>query len=164
MLFKLLVSLTTTAAVLAQQPVESLYEVDPSLPSHTIFRPKDMSAFEQMPVVVWGNGACSSDSLSHVNFNLEVAAWGIVLISQGTPGQQGSTNSGMMKQAIDWISTNAGSGNYVNVNASRIAAAGMSCGGTEAYAMGMMTKLPIDEANEFIQFSSGPACHCVWHF
>ncbi|KAH7322538.1 hypothetical protein B0I35DRAFT_476480 [Stachybotrys elegans] len=135
MFSKIFLGLAGAATVLAQQPVESLYEVDASLPGHTIYRPSDMSSFEQMPVVVWGNGACSADSLSHVNFNLEVAAWGIVLISQGTPGQQGSTTPDMMKQAIDWISTNAGTGNYANVNASRIAAAGMSCGGTEAYAM-----------------------------
>jgi hypothetical protein len=151
MFSKLLVALASTTAVLAQQgPVETLYEVDQSLPGHTVYRPKDMSAFDQIPVVVWGNGACSADGLSHVNFNLEVAAWGIILIAQGEPSQQGSTNPDQMKQAIDWISTQAGSGNYANVNASRIAAAGMSCGGTEAYAM-----VPDDRITAYGIFNSG---------
>lgn len=37
-----------------------------------------------------------------------------------------------MKQAIDWISSKAGTGDYANVDASKIFAAGFSCGGTEA--------------------------------
>jgi predicted peptidase len=136
MLSKLFLAVAGATAAVAQTYTESFYEVDQSLPGHTIYRPRDMSAFEKIPVLVWGNGACSSDSLSHVNFNLEVAAWGVVVIAQGTPGQQGSTTPDMMKAAIDWATTTAGSGTYANVDASRIAAAGMSCGGTEAYAMG----------------------------
>ncbi|KFA46377.1 hypothetical protein S40293_11466 [Stachybotrys chartarum IBT 40293] len=88
-----------------------------------------------MPVVVWGNGACSANGLSHVNFNLEIASWGVIIISSGEPNQGGSTSVDMMRGSIDWISQNAGRGTYTNVDASRIAAAGMSCGGTEALAM-----------------------------
>jgi predicted peptidase len=135
-LSKILVTLASAAAVLAQGRIDSLYEVDNNLRGHTIYRPRNMTAYAKMPVVVWGNGACSANGLSHVNFNLEVASWGIVLIAQGEPNQSGSTTAAQMKQAIDWISSNAGKGNYANVDASRIAAAGMSCGGTEAYAMG----------------------------
>jgi len=41
----------------------------------------------------------------------------------------------MMRQAIDFISNNAGrNGQWANVDASRITAAGFSCGGVEAYA------------------------------
>jgi hypothetical protein len=96
-----------------------------------------MNAFARMPVVVWGNGACSANGLSHVNFNLEIASWGVIVISSGEPNQGGSTSVAMMRGSIDWISQNAGRGTYANVDASRIAAAGMSCGGTEALAMGM---------------------------
>jgi dienelactone hydrolase len=39
-----------------------------------------------------------------------------------------------MKDSIDFITKAAGTGNYANVDASKIAAAGMSCGGLEAYA------------------------------
>lgn len=95
-----------------------------------------MTAFNRMPVLVWGNGACSADGLSHVNFNLEIASWGVIVIASGEPRQGGSTSADQMKQAINWAQSNAGKGNYANMDASRIAAAGMSCGGTEAYAMG----------------------------
>ena len=104
-----------------------------------------MNSFAKMPVVVWGNGACSADGLSHVNFNLEIASWGVIVIAQGEPRQSGSTNSNQMKQAIDWAVSNAGKGTYANMDASRIAAAGMSCGGTEALAMGMLSFITIDE-------------------
>jgi hypothetical protein len=37
-----------------------------------------------------------------------------------------------MKAAIDWVTRNAGTGAYANVDASKIMAAGFSCGGVEA--------------------------------
>jgi hypothetical protein len=130
--------------------VEAMYTVEPSLRGHTVYRPKDMNAFAKMPVVVWGNGACSADSLGHVNFNLEVASWGVILIAQGEPRQGGSTNAQQMKQAIDWAVSNAGKGAYANMDASRIAAAGMSCGGTEALAM-----VPDSRVKAYGIFNSG---------
>lgn len=39
-----------------------------------------------------------------------------------------------MTAAIDWVEQNAGQGEFANVDGSKIAAAGMSCGGTQAYA------------------------------
>jgi dienelactone hydrolase len=38
-----------------------------------------------------------------------------------------------MKASIDWITKQAGQGQYANVDAKRIVAAGFSCGGVEAY-------------------------------
>src|SRR5690625_6903493 len=40
---------------------------DKTLPTHTIFRPKDLSVFgrdEKLPVVAWGNGACNNSPRS----------------------------------------------------------------------------------------------------
>lgn len=39
-----------------------------------------------------------------------------------------------MTKSIDWAIENAGKGIYKNVDASKIMAAGFSCGGVEAYA------------------------------
>lgn len=39
----------------------------------------------------------------------------------------------MLIQSLDFVTKNAGQGKYANVDASRIAAAGQSCGGLEAY-------------------------------
>lgn len=87
-----------------------------------------------MPVMVWGNGACSDNSLSHQNFLLEIASYGIVIVVSGVPNGGGGTSAQTMTQSIDWAVANAGKGNWVNMDASRIAVAGMSCGGIEAYA------------------------------
>lgn len=56
----------------------------------------------------------------------------------------------MMTEAIDWAVQNAGQGDWATVDASQIAAAGMSCGGTEAYAMNQD-----DRVTAFGIFNSG---------
>ena len=38
------------------------------LPTHTVYRPTDLSAFpakDKLPIVVWGNGACRMDGLMY---------------------------------------------------------------------------------------------------
>jgi len=86
-----------------------------------------------MPVLVWGNGACSDDGTSAQNFLAQVASHGFVAISSGTPGGSGgSTTVDWMTEAVEWV---VGGANGLNVDSSRIMAAGYSCGGTEAYQM-----------------------------
>jgi hypothetical protein len=93
-----------------------------------------MSRFSSIPVIVWGNGACSADPVGgHGPFLHELAAWGILVIALGNG--RGSTNGAMMKQGVDWAVQNAGQGKWANINASKIAAAGMSCGGVQAYTL-----------------------------
>jgi hypothetical protein len=42
-------------------PYAITIEADPSLPTHTIYRPADLSTFRgDLPIVAWGNGACSN--------------------------------------------------------------------------------------------------------
>jgi len=83
--------------------------------------------------MLWGNGGCSADSLSSGNFLLQVASSGVLVIASGTPKGTGSTTADLMTAAVDWIQAKAGTGSYANINASRIIAAGWSCGGVEAY-------------------------------
>jgi dienelactone hydrolase len=45
------------------------------------------------------------------------------------------TTAEMMTDSVDWITKQAGKGNYPHVDATRIAAWGQSCGGLEAYTM-----------------------------
>lgn len=86
-----------------------------------------------MPVFVWGNGACSDDGTSAQNFLAQIASYGFVAISSGTPGGNGgSTTAEWMNEAVEWV---VGGANGLNVDSSRIMAAGFSCGGTEAYQM-----------------------------
>ncbi|KAH8179724.1 alpha/beta-Hydrolase [Sarocladium implicatum] len=117
----------------AQQYEQSEYVVLPEFAGHTIYKPVDLTAFDQMPIMVWGNGACSDNSLSHQNFLLEIASYGIIVVVSGVPNGGGGTTAQTMTASIDWAVQNAGQGDWVNMDSSRIAVAGMSCGGVEAY-------------------------------
>lgn len=86
-----------------------------------------------MPVLVWGNGACSDDGTSAQNFLAHIASYGFVAIASGTPGGAGgSTTVEWMTEAVEWAAGGAGG---LNVDSASIMAAGYSCGGTEAYEM-----------------------------
>ena len=95
-----------------------------------------------MPVIIWGNGACTYDGTSFEAFLTEIASQGIFIISAGTPHGRDNPNGkaetvdpipSVLKTPLDWIFKNAGSGKYANVITTRVAAAGMSCGGIQAY-------------------------------
>jgi hypothetical protein len=61
---------------------------DESLPTHTIFRPQNLSVFgkkNKLPVIAWGNGACANSPWEHVNFLNEVASYGFLVIAIGPP-------------------------------------------------------------------------------
>ena len=39
-------------------PFPAILEQDPSLPTHTVYRPQDLSKVKgKLPIVAWGNGA-----------------------------------------------------------------------------------------------------------
>jgi len=108
------------------------FTTDPTLDRHTIYAPAT-GPDTPMPVMVWGNGACSDDGTSAKTFLSEVASHGFVAIASGKPGGNGgSTTAEWMTEAIEWVVSGA---NGMNVDTSRIMAAGFSCGGTEAYQM-----------------------------
>lgn len=115
---------------------------DETLPSHTIFRPKDLSSFgdnEKLPIIVWGNGACANSPWEHINFLSEVASHGFLVIAIGPMPQEGDRGSGrsessQLLDAINWaISQNNISGGpfYNKIDADMIAVSGMSCGGLQ---------------------------------
>ena len=64
----------------------ALMTTEATLPTHTIFRPKDLSGFgkkNKLPVIAWGNGACYDSPWEHVNFLNEVASHGFLVIAIG---------------------------------------------------------------------------------
>lgn len=83
--------------------------------------------------MLWGNGGCSADSTGQAPFLTQIASYGVLVIASGTPKNGGSTTSQLMDQAVTFITKNAGTGSFANVDATRIIAAGWSCGGVEAY-------------------------------
>lgn len=115
-----------------------------SLPTHTIFRPKNISGFKathRLPVIAWGNGACFDSPWEHVNFLNEIASHGFIVIAIGTlppegvePAKERSTSS-KLTDAIDWaVAQNSDKASYYfdTINTDSIAVAGMSCGGLQA--------------------------------
>ncbi len=113
-----------------------------SLPTHTIFRPKDLSTFgkqNKLPVIAWGNGACANSPREHVNFLSEVASYGFLVIAIGPMPKEderggGKSTSSQMTDAINWAiaqNSNKNSPFYNKLDISKIAVSGMSCGGLQ---------------------------------
>lgn len=117
---------------------------DASLPTHTLFRPKNIDKFKgrkSLPLIVWGNGACFDSPFEHVNFLNEIASHGFMVIAIGTmPKETGEqvkerSASSKLRDAIDWaISQNNDKKSiyYKKINIKKIGVAGMSCGGLQA--------------------------------
>ncbi|MCQ2058993.1 MAG: alpha/beta hydrolase [Bacteroidaceae bacterium] len=123
---------------------------DDAIPTHTIYRPQDLSAFKKnnlLPVLVWGNGGCANSSSGHINFLNQIASEGFIVIAIGPMPEErpqggfgggmggGSTQSSQLTDAIDWIiaqNADKKSQYYGKIDTKSIAAAGMSCGGLQA--------------------------------
>jgi hypothetical protein len=134
-------------------PYPAIYESDPSLSTHTVYRPKDLSAVKgKMPLLSWGNGACANNGLAHKNYLLEIASHGFLAIAIGPPtisppasaptprppGTGPATKSTQLIDAINWAIAENGrkdSPYYKKLDVSKIAVMGMSCGGIQTYAV-----------------------------
>jgi hypothetical protein len=55
-------------------PHPAVMVTDPTLPTHTIYRPVDWNRVgaERLPIVAWGNGGCANVGDSAKSFLLEV--------------------------------------------------------------------------------------------
>ena len=115
---------------------------EPSLSTHTVFRPQDLSAFgkkDKLPVIAWGNGACANSPWEHINFLNEVASHGFLVIAIGpmpAEGEQGGgrSQSSQLTDAIDWAiaqNSDKNSPYYKKIDVKNIAVSGMSCGGLQ---------------------------------
>lgn len=116
-------------------PYPAGYETSSGLPNHTIYRPASFPS-RPLPVFVWGNGACSANGTSALPFLREIASHGFLAISNGSPNGSGSTTAAMLTQSINWaIAENSrpDSWYYGRIDTTKIAVAGFSCGGLEAY-------------------------------
>ncbi len=147
---KMLSLLKENQSLSAQRVVEdggtgaysAIMYTDSSLPTHTIFRPEDLSVFgekNKLPIIAWGNGACANSPWEHVNFLSEVASHGFLTIAIGPMPQEGERGSGrstssQLLDAIDWAiaqNNDKSSVFYKKIDISKIAVSGMSCGGLQ---------------------------------
>ena len=124
-------------------PYKVLMLEDPSLEAHTIFAPQDLAPFGKknpLPVLVWGNGACTNSPWEHYKFLHEIASHGFLVIATGyipmeqKPYRGPMSTSAQQIESIDWaIAQNADKNSpyYGRIDVDHIAAAGMSCGGLQ---------------------------------
>ncbi|KAF2740581.1 hypothetical protein EJ04DRAFT_424299, partial [Polyplosphaeria fusca] len=98
----------------------------------TIYYPTKANASEKLPVLVWGNGGCSTGGTSNSALLQNIASYGFLAIAEGAPSGGGTSDKNTMAAAVNWIAKAAGTGAYANVDASKIMVAGFSCGGVEA--------------------------------
>ncbi len=152
----LVVVLAWAVCCVAQEgtgPYPAIYESDPGLATHTVYRPKDLAAVKgKLPILSWGNGACANNGLSHRNYLLEIASHGFLAIAIGPPvnppaapsttprppGAGPATKSSQLLDAIHWAAaenSRKASPYYKKLDVNKIAVMGMSCGGIQAYAV-----------------------------
>jgi len=149
-IFSALVFFQANAQEAAQRVVEdggtgdykAIMISEPSLATHTVFRPQDLSVFgkkNKLPIIAWGNGACANSPWEHINFLNEVASHGFLVIAIGpmpAEGEQGGgrSQSSQLADAIDWAiaqNSDKNSPYYKKIDVKNIAVSGMSCGGLQ---------------------------------
>jgi dienelactone hydrolase len=136
-------------------PYEVVREAAFGLPGHIAFRPADLSKFparDTLPVMVWANGGCASDSSPYVAFLSTIASHGFLVLAT-TPvdgardpfptGDSAPTGydryTSPFRAALDWAESEAareGSMLRGKVATDRMAAMGHSCGGGLAVMVG----------------------------
>ena len=124
-------------------PYKAIMFEAPDFEAHTVFAPQDLSEFgrkKKLPVVVWGNGACTNSPWEHYKFLNEIASHGFLVIATGhipmeeVPYHGPRSTSEQQIQSVEWaIAQNADKESpfYGRIDTEAIAAAGMSCGGLQ---------------------------------
>ena len=133
---------------------------DPGLPTHTIYRPKNLRAAAakgKLPIIAWGNGACVNIGNRFRYFLTEIASHGYVVVATGPmgphsvewkvtltpdnapppPDRAPQSYAAQLTDGIDWaIAENArkGSAYFGKLDPSKVAVMGQSCGGLQAIA------------------------------
>lgn len=136
-------------------PYPAIIEGDPGVSGYTIYRPEDLSPFNQknpLPVFAWGNGACMNSNTFYAPFLAEIASHGFLVVAIGPYSEEGSssgggqgggmmsgdmggTKSAQLLGALDWATAENNrkdSKYYQKLDPSKFAVAGHSCGGLQA--------------------------------
>ena len=145
-IFAVVMLITSSYAAETPQPAMAKYydvvrEAAPGLPGWTVYRPANLTSDikGRLPIVVWSNGACTITNDGYVYFLTQIAAHGFVVVAFGAPDEHTSPNgqaeADRLTKAIDWATSPPGHGGpaYFNqLDASKVATAGHSCGGVDA--------------------------------
>ncbi|MBR1389231.1 MAG: hypothetical protein IJ569_06400 [Prevotella sp.] len=124
-------------------PYKAVMLEEASLPAHTVFVPQDLTPFNSqkpLPVLVWGNGACTNSPWEHFKFLNEIASFGYIVLATGyipmeeEPYQGPMSSTEQQIESIDWAlaqNANPQSPYYQKIDTKNICVAGMSCGGLQ---------------------------------
>jgi len=128
-------------------PYKAMLAGDPALPTHTLYRPKDLSPFgstTRLPIVAWANGGCRSTSGEFRNFLSEIASYGFLVVAigpaahsavLGSEAPTGTSDSSQLIDGINWaVAENGRSGSeyFQKIDVTKVAVMGQSCGGVQA--------------------------------
>ena len=112
--------------------------------AHTIIAPQDLTPFNAknpLPVLVWGNGACSNSPFEHIKFLSEIASYGYLVLATGYIPMTDEWYRGPMSkseqqiESIDWAyaqNADPNSPYYQKLDVKNLCIAGMSCGGLQS--------------------------------
>jgi pimeloyl-ACP methyl ester carboxylesterase len=151
-------------------PYKAILAGDPTLPTHTIYRPKDLTPFgkdARLPIVLWGNGAGSRSSAGYRNFLTEIASHGFLVVAIGpaklaAPGaareSAGSSKSAELLDGLNWaIAQNDKDGDYRGkLDTKKVAVMGHSLGGLQALEVSTDTRITTTLAFDSGVLSSTP--------
>jgi hypothetical protein len=132
-----------------------------SLPTHTVYRPADLSKAPTLPILLWSNGGCRNTSVEFTRFLGEIASHGYLVVAVGRSdipfmlvnynGGLGVTGSNApikttaplqindptyMIRGLDWaIAENSrpGSALFGKLDTAKVAALGQSCGAEQSF-------------------------------
>ena len=123
---------------------KAVMKQEPTLWAHTIFVPQDLSVFNDkhpLPVLVWGNGACTNSPWEHFKFLNEIASHGFIVVATGyipmeeKPYQGPMSTTEQQIESMDWVeaqNADPSSPYYQKIDVKNICVAGMSCGGLQS--------------------------------
>jgi len=135
----------------------AISEAAPGLPTHTLYRPRDLDALKgaRLPVVLFANGGCANDNRHFKPFLTEIASHGYFILATGPfnpaplpprpvtpepasptpPPGEDATKSSQLIDALNWAqaeNARAGSPFRGRLDTAKVAVMGQSCGGLQA--------------------------------
>lgn len=124
-------------------PYKAILVADATLPTHALYRPKDLSPFgkeTKLPIVLWGNGGGANSSRIYARFLTEIASHGFLVVAIGPvkgeakDAKGGRTKSSQLLDGLNWaMAQNEGIGDYKGkLDTTKVAAMGHSLGGLQA--------------------------------